>query len=45
MSERHSDPGNEPDPDLQAEGVIVGVMVGLAYLYGAYVLVSQLFMD
>jgi hypothetical protein len=42
MTDWRSDKDGQPDPEIRAEGIIVGVLVGLAYLYGAYLLVTLL---
>lgn len=44
MSDWSSDPDENPDPVIRAEGIIVGGLVGCAYMYGAYLIVTQLLM-
>lgn len=43
MSDWNSDPDDKPDPEIRAEGIIVGGLVGCAYIYAAYLIVTQLF--
>ncbi len=45
MTEWRSDPDEEPDPEIRAEAIFAGVFVVLAYLYGAYLVVTQLFVN
>ncbi len=42
MSDWDSDPDETPDPEIRAEGIIVGGLVAVTYMYGAYLIVSQL---
>lgn len=45
MRDWPTDQDQVPDPEIRAEGVIVGVFVVLAYLYGAYLVVTYLLVD
>jgi hypothetical protein len=40
MTDWRLNPEEEPDPEIRAEGVVVGVLVCLAYFYGAYLAIS-----
>lgn len=42
MSDWNSDPNDEPDPEIRAEGFIVGGLVACAYIYGAYLIATQI---
>lgn len=42
MSDWNSYPYETPDPEIRAEGIILGGLVGCAHKYGAYLIVTQL---
>lgn len=42
MSDWNIDPDEKPDSAIRAEAIILGIFVGFAYIYGAYLVARQL---